>query len=279
MSYVINNLKRFKRLKSNGVEYWFARDIQKLLGYSDWRNFEKAIKRAQASCDSGGRTVKNHFVELDKMVLIGSESERPVTDYALTRFACFLIAMNGDSSKPEIASAQEYFAVQTRRSELAAQIQQAIKRIEERDYLAENQKKLSCAAQSAGVKKFGKFQNAGYRAMYGGMSNSEVKSFKGINNSDKLLDCIGRAELAAHNFRATQADTRLRIENIEGENEAIKVHSEIGRIVRQSMMDAGGKLPEDLPAEVDIKRVKKDVEKYQKYVSTNSSSSVLQQHS
>lgn len=264
MNNVISNLGTLKRVSKNGTQFWLARELQHLLGYSKWSNFQNAIKRAQDSCDSGKRAATNHFAEVGKMVAIGSESERPVKDYALTRFACYLIAMNGDSSKPEIAAAQEYFAVETRKSELALQIQQAKARIEYREDVKINNKKLSDAAHAAGVLNFAKFHNAGYEAMYGGLNSSEIKEYKGIPENQSLLDRIGRAELAANNFRITQAETKLQVENTEGENEAIKVHAETGKLVREAMGKAGKTLPEDLRAEPHIREVEELVRKHAK---------------
>lgn len=258
---IINQLN-FLRHMANGAEYWLAREMQSILGYSEWRNFENAIERAKASCVSSGKRIENHFVDVTKMVPVGSDSKRQIKDIALSRFACYLIAMNGDPSKPEVASAQEYFAIQTRKSELALQIEQARQRIDERDFLTANQKKLYDAARAVGVERFGKFQNAGYKAMYGGMDNQEVKAYKGIEKSDALFDRISRAELAAHNFRSTQAETRLIVEKIDGEEEAINVHAETGKLVRQTMKQAGGTLPEDLPIEPHIKNIRNAVAKY-----------------
>ena len=274
MNRVITKFDALKRVSKNGANFWLARDLQQLLGYSKWSNFQNAIKRAQDSCDRGGTYARNHFAEVGKQASMRSESERPVKDFALSRFACYLIAMNGDPSKPEIAAAQEYFATETRKSELVLQMQQAKARIEERGFVTLNNKKLHNAAQTAGVRNFARFNNAGYQAMYGGLNSSEIKKYKGISEKEGLLDRIGRAELAANNFRITQAETKLQVENTEGEDEAVRVHAETGMIVRETMGKAGKILPEDLPAEPHIKEVKKLVKKYDNHIRVNSGHAV-----
>lgn len=271
MYNIINKLEKSKKKAKNGVEYWRARDLQEILGYSEWRNFSKVIEKAKRSSRENGRDNTNHFVESNKMVCIGegSKSKRPVKDYILSRYASYLIAMNGDSKKPEVASAQEYFAVQTRISETNTNILNAKKRVDERERLTENTKKLNNVAQMVGVKRFGKFQNAGYESMYGGLNNQEIKNYKNIPSGDKLFDRIGRAELAAHNFRATQAEIRLSTGDVSGENDAIKIHSETGKYVRDTMRKAGGEYPEDLKIEPHIKETKKMLKKFQTYKKIN----------
>jgi len=267
MYNIINNLNGLMKKDPNDKEYWIARDYQKILRYKEWRDFNSVIEKAIAACENNKRPSKNHFVQLPKMVAIGSGASKKIDDYALSRYACYLIAMNGSSNKVEVASAQEYFAVETRKSELSTDylIEKANERITQRDQLTVNQKKLNAAAQSAGVTRFGKFQNKGYEAMYGGLNNDEIREYKGVEGSDKLFDRIGRAELAAHNFRATQAETRIIAEKVASEDQAINIHQETGQLVRRAMKEAGGSYPEDLPIEEHINEAKEVVNKYKAF--------------
>lgn len=192
----------FEELKQSnefGAEYWSARDLQPLLGYSQWRRFEQAIERAMTSCEQSGNQPENHFAGAGKMVDLGSGSQRQLDDYHLSRFACYLIAQNGDPRKPEIAQAQKYFAVQARRQELTDQLAADLERLEIRKQTAEEFKALSGAAQQAGVQNrlFGVFHDAGYKGLYGGLGNDDIKARKGIPGKENLMDRMNATELAA----------------------------------------------------------------------------------
>ncbi len=243
-----------KRQTRGGVDYWFARELQEPLGYTTWRNFSEAIDRARQACESVGGDPSQHFADVSKMVSLGSGSQRAVPDVALTRYAAYLTAMNGDSAKPEIAAAQAYFAVQTRRQEQADALSQADARIGLRHRLKENVKALGHAASESGVERFGLFHDAGYRGLYG-MGLSRIKAKKGIAQKEDLFDRAGRAELAANDFRITQTEDKLRREGIIGELNAMKTHQEVGREVRQTIGTLGGVMPEELPAEPSIKKL------------------------
>src|SRR3972149_2711016 len=171
-----------KQINPHGAEYWSARDLQPLLGYSQWRRFEQAIERAITSCTESGNNPGYHFADAGKMVELGSGSTREVPDYHLSRFACYLIAQNGDPRKPEIAQAQKYFAIQTRRQELSEQLAADVERLELRKQPPEEFKALSGAAQQAGVQNrmFGIFHDAGYKGLYGGLGNDQIKARKGV---------------------------------------------------------------------------------------------------
>ncbi|MDR1849286.1 MAG: DNA damage-inducible protein D [Zoogloeaceae bacterium] len=253
------SFESLKQLNEHGAEYWSARDLQPLLGYSQWRRFEQAVERAISSCKQSGNPSENHFAGAGKMVDIGSGSVRDVDDYHLSRFACYLIAQNGDPRKPEIAQAQKYFAIQTRRQELSDQAAADQERLELRKQTSEEFKALSGAAQDAGVQSrmFGVFHDAGYKGLYGGLGRDAIKQRKAIPEKDHLLDRMNATELAANQFRMTQTRDKLERERIHGQAEAIQTHEQVGREVRQAIQRIGGTLPEDIPPAEHIKEVEK----------------------
>jgi DNA-damage-inducible protein D len=248
-------LDAVKNVSKGGIEYWRGRDIQSVLGYATWENFEGVIKRAKVSCESTGEDSINHFRDTTKMVVVGSGAEVKVRDCFLDRYACYLIAMSGDTSKPEIGIAQAYFAVRTRLSELEDALSDDEKRILLRDRVKDANKYLNMAAKKAGVQNYGLFHDAGYRGLYG-LTNADIKRRKGIPKNEDLLDCAGRVELAANEFRITQAEDRLTKQKIQGEKAAAFTHHQVGQEVRNSIKKIGGTMPENLPAEVPIKKLK-----------------------
>jgi DNA-damage-inducible protein D len=254
----INKLNSLTLLLKDDVEIWMARDIQPVLGYQKWSNFLETIERARAACRGVGIDPKDHIAATSKKIEIGKGATRVVDDYFLSRYACYLIAMNADSSKPEIAAAQTYFAIQTRRME-QQDAQDALQRLEMRERVRDANKELNNAAHEAGVlsSKFGIFHDAGYRGLYT-MSLREIKERKGIDKDD-LLDRAGHAELAANYFRITQTEQKLRRDNVNGERKAIDTHKEVGAKVRSTIKELGGTMPEDLPAEKPIKQLKKEI--------------------
>jgi DNA-damage-inducible protein D len=249
------DFEAIKQVSPYGAEYWSARDLSKLLGYADWRNFEIAIKRAITSCNQIGQDPTNHFRDITIMATIGSGAKRQIKDYVLSRFACYLIAQNGDPEKFEIAHAQAYFAIAARAYEVHQLKEEQDERLRLRERIAENNKALSEAAMKAGVlsRNFGVFQNAGYRGLYAGMSVDEIKHKKGIGEKEDVLDRMGRAELAANDFRITQTEEKLRNDQIIGQSIAIETHFEVGKKVRNAIEDIGGTMPEKLPAEPSIR--------------------------
>ncbi len=254
--------KGFEQLKlvsPHGAEYWSARDLQPLLGYNHWRSFDKAIAKAITSCRQSGNDPEHHFARARKVVPLGSGSEREVRDYHLSRFACYLIAQNGDPRKPEIALAQKYFAIQTRRQELSDAYQHDMERLELRKQTTEEFKALSGAARNAGVqnKMFGVFHDAGYKGLYGGLGSEQIKTRKRIGKSENLLDRMGTTELAANQFRMTQTREKLAKEAIQGQQRAIDTHKQVGKEVRDAIRRIGGTMPENLPPAEDIKQVRK----------------------
>ncbi len=245
-----------KQLSPYGAEYWSARELAPLLGYDSWRRFEDTIDRAKAACRNASQEIGDHFASAVKMVSIGSGAQREVEDYALSRFGCYLVAMNGDPRKPEIASAQVYFAVQTRRAEQWDEMREALaERVERRQQLADANKQLNAVAQERGVnsRSFGRLHDAGARGLYGGMGVREVKAYKGIGASEDLADRMGPAELAANLFVRTQTTEKIRNEQILGQERVIDAHYTVGDETRQLIDRIGGTPPEDLPPEPSIR--------------------------
>lgn len=256
------NFEDIKKIDENGIEYWMARELMLLLAYSEWRNFEEVIGKAARACMESGQAVDNHFVRVTKMVKIGSDTMREVRDYKFDRYACYLIAQNGDSNKSEIALAQTYFAVQTRRQEIFEQLPDSDKRLFIRNEVLDYNKKLFKTAKQSGVTKFGTFNDAGYRGLYD-MPLSDIEQKKGVKKGD-LLDTAGSTELAANLFRITQTDEKLRKDKIEGDRAASHAHFMVGGKVRQTIKDIGGTMPENLPAEKHIKEIKREVRQLRK---------------
>jgi len=246
-----------KKIDENGVEYWEARELLALLGYEKWQNSEEVIARAALACVNSGQDVDNHFTKLSKMVEIGSNTVRQIIDYKVDRYACYLIAQNGDPKKPEIALAQTYFAIQTRRQEIFEQLPDIEKRLFIRDEVSDHNKKLFKTAREAGVSRFGLFNDAGYQGLYGS-SLSEVERKKGIKKGE-LLDRAGSTELAANLFRITQTDEKIRKDKIKGDRAAANTHFMVGGKVRQTIKEIGGVTPENLPTEKHIREVKKEL--------------------
>lgn len=269
---IIESLDAIKKVHTNGIEYWLARDLQSLLGYAQWRRFAEAIERAKQACEMAGGDPQNHFADIGKKVSVGSGGQREVGDIALTRYAAYLTVMNGDPTKTEIAAAQVYFAVQTRRQELSDEENQTDARIEIRDRIKENVKALNSAAKEAGVQSFALFHDAGYRGLYGGLGLSEIKEHKGLGTNENLMDRAGRAELAANEFRITQAEEKIRRENVKGDVNARRTHGSVGREVRETIKKLGGDMPESLEPQPSIKKLSSARKKQRKDLPPSSQS-------
>jgi DNA-damage-inducible protein D len=239
------------------VEYWEARELMPLLGYSKWQTAEELIARAARACINSGQNLDDHFTVTSKMVKIGLDSVRKVVDNRLSRYACYLIAQNGDPNKPEIALAQTYFAIQTRKQEIFDQLSADEKRLFIRNEVSEHNKKLMSTAKRAGVTKFGSFNDSGYLGLYG-MHLSDIEQKKNIKKGE-LLDRAGSTELAANLFRITQTDDKINKERIQGDTAATQTHFMVGGKVRQTIKDIGGTMSEHLPIEKHIKEVKKEI--------------------
>lgn len=253
------NFEDIKKIDENGIEYWDARELLPLLGYQKWEKAKDVIARAARACINSGQDVDNHFHQSVKMVKIGSNTVRKVRNYKLDRYACYLIAQNGDSKKTEIALAQTYFAIQTRKQEIFEQLPDIAKRLFIRNEVSDHNKKLFKTAKQAGVTKFGLFNDAGYRGLYG-IPLSEIERKKGIKRRE-LLDRAGSTELAANLFRITQTDEKLKKDRIEGDHSASQTHFMVGGKIRQTIKEIGGTTPEYLPVEKHIKEVKKEVKR------------------
>ena len=242
-----------KHINEYGQEFWYARELQTVLDYAQWRRFEELIDKAKSACIKSGNNESDHFANVGKMVDIGSGAQREIDDYALSRYACYLIAMNGDPRKQVIANAQTYFAVKTRQQELIEDFDQLTedqKRLEIRSQMVAHNKSLAEAAQQAGVetsKDYAIFQNRGYQGLYGGLGMREIHARKGLKKSQKILDHMGSTELAANLFRATQTEEKLRRDNVHGKENANQTHYAVGAKVRQTIRELGGTMPEDLP--------------------------------
>ncbi len=256
--------EQIRQQGAEGGEYWSARDLANILGYdTNYRNFKRAIEKAETACVNSGRAVEDHFADARKMVTIGSGAQRSLEDMHLSRYACYLTVQNADSSKPNVSLGQTYFAVQTRRQEQAdelASLSEDQKRLYLRGQVADHNRQLAEAAGQAGVvqgRDFAVFVDHGYMGLYAGLRARDIHTRKGLARKDHILDHMGSTELAANLFRATQTDEKLRRDNIQGKQNANRTHYEVGKAVRKTIEDLGGTMPENLPTPTDsVKEVK-----------------------
>lgn len=268
VKYSEQTFESIKHVNEYGEEYWLARELQLVLEYAQWRRFSDAIERAKLACKNSGFAVEDHFADIGKMVDIGSGAERQIDDVMLSRYACYLIVMNGDPRKEVISIGQSYFAVKTRQQELIdnyEQMSEDQKRLAIRNEMIAHNKSLAEAAQMAGIedqREYAIFQNKGYQGLYGGLGAKEIHARKGLKKSQKILDHMGSTELAANLFRATQTDEKLRRENIQWKQVAYDTHYEVGKKVRQTIKELGGTMPEDLPTpQKSIAQIEREQEK------------------
>jgi len=262
-----------RQLDAEGNEFWIARQLAKVLDYSEYRHFQPVIERAKESCRNSGNPVEDHFEDVLDMVDIGSGAKRQIADLRLSRYACYLIVQNGDPSKQVIANGQTYFALQTRRQELSdnetfARLSENDKRLAIRNELAEHNKHLAAAAKDAGVETpldYAIFQDHGYKGLYGGRGAKDIHAIKGLKKSQKILDHMGSTELAANLFRATQTEEKLRRDKVRGKQKANQTHFEVGKKVRQTIDELGGTMPEALPTpEKSIQQIESAKKKLEK---------------
>lgn len=266
--YSEETFESIKHVDKYGYEFWYARELQSVLEYTEWRNFQKLIEKAQTACENSDMAVDECFVEVNKTSPMPNGGVKLIDDYILSRYACYLIVMNGDPRKEVIAVGQTYFAVKTRQQELIDhydELSEEQKRLAIRKEMIAHNKSLAEAAQIAGVeagRDFAIFQNKGYQGLYGGLGAKEIHARKGLKENEQILDHMGSTELAANLFRATQTDEKLRRENIRGKEKANQTHYEVGRKVRQTIAELGGTMPEDLPTpEKSIKQIESEQKK------------------
>ncbi len=262
-----------RHVSEEGSEFWLARALAKVLDYSEYRHFLPVIERAREACRNSGQRIVDHFEEVLEMVGIGSGAMRELANFRLSRYACYLIVQNGDPGKPVIANGQTYFALQTRRQELAsdtmfAQLTEDEKRLAIRHELAAHNKDLAAAARQAGVQTgpdYAIFQDHGYRGLYGGLSAKDIHARKGLNKTQKILDHMASTELAANLFRATQTEEKLRRDQVRGKQRANETHFEVGKKVRRTIKELRGTMPEELPTpKASIKQIESAKKKLEK---------------
>ena len=259
------NFEAIKHIREDGTEYWSARDLNLVLQYQKWENFAKVIDKAKIACKNSQYEVDDHFPEVRKMVQIGSNTGREVLDYELSRYACYLIVQNGDPRKEVIALGQTYFAIQTRRQEVADyfnQLDEDNKRLVVRGDIKQWNKMLLEAAHNAGVitnEEYANFQNAGYMGLYGGLTVADIHKRKNLKENEKILDFMGSTELIANLFRISQTEDKLKKDKINSCEKATSTHYTVGKKVRKAIEDIGGTMPEDLPTpNKSIKQIEKE---------------------
>ena len=268
MGYSESIFESIKHVEENSREFWYARELSKVLNYTEFNKFMPVIRRAMVACQQSGNDVSDHFAQVGEMVRIGSGAEREFESYKLSRYACYLIVMNGDARKEIISLGQTYFAVKTRQQELIEDYEQLTeeqKRLAIRNEMKEHNKSLAEAARNAGVVQpmdYAIFQNRGYQGLYGGLGAKEIQARKRLKKNQQILDHMGSTELAANLFRATQTDEKLRRDNVKGKQLAGEVHYAVGKKVRQTIAELGGTMPENLPTpSKSIKQIEKEQEK------------------
>ena len=261
----MKSLEEIKKIREDGTEYWNARELSEVLQYKKWENFAKVIDRAKLACNNSGFEIRDHFPEVRKMVEIGSNTVRELLDYELSRYACYLIVQNGDPRKEVIALGQTYFAIQTRRQEVADyfnQLDEDNKRLVIRGDIKQWNQMLLEAAHNAGVitnQEYAEFQNAGYMGLYGGLTVDDIHERKKLKDNEKILDFMGSTELIANLFRISQTEEKLKKDKIHNCSKATSTHYEVGAKVRKAIEDIGGTMPEDLPTpEKSIKQIEKE---------------------
>jgi len=259
------SFEAIKQTDANGIEFWFARDLQRVLNYAKWENFSQVIERAMLACKNSGIAVADHFPDVRKTIKMPKTAEKQVVDYKLTRYACYLIVQNGDPRKEIIALGQTYFAIQTRRQELADafnQLDENNKRLVVRGNIKQWNQLLAQAAHNAGViteEEFAVFQNAGYMGLYGGLTVAAIHRKKGLKEKEKILDFMGSTELIANLFRISQTEEKLKIDQVSTASEANETHYKIAEKIRSAMIDMGTTLPENLPTpEKSIQAVERE---------------------
>lgn len=258
-------------LDETNIEFWFARELMLLLGYERWENFEKVIERAIESCGASSATVSDHFREVTKMVQLGSGAKRIIKDYMLTRYACYLIAQSGDTKKEEIAFAQSYFAVQTRKQELIEERMAYVERTEARGRLRESEKRLSQNIYERGVDDagFGRIRSKGDTALFGGYTTQDMKQRLGIKENRPLADFLPTLTIAAKNLATEMTNYNVEEKDLQGESAITTEHIQNNSSVR-NMLEQRGIKPENLPASEDIKKLERRINSQEKQLAEQS---------
>ena len=237
------SFEEIKHIDEFGGEYWYGRELMKVLQYSNWQNFEKIINKAKISCENSDIRAFEHFTDVSKLSKRNNNAEVLINDYKLSRYACYLIAQNGDSRKKVIATAQTYFAIQTRKQELTekeySMLTEDDKRFYQRDLARKGNYSLNQAAKNAGVKNFDKFHNSGYKGLYNGETADDIAKRKGLRYREDILDNMGSEELAANLFRITQTESKLKKDKIKTEKGANDTHYRIGKNIREVIAKNG----------------------------------------
>ena len=254
-----------KHIDKFGNEYWYARELQNILGYHQWRSINDLIERAKVACQESKYNINDHFAVQRKMIKLAKGATRNVVDYKLSRYACYLIVMNGNPKKEIIALGQTYFAIQTRKQELSEkeynELTEEEKRFYQRNLTRKGNYSLNITAKNAGVKNFDKFHNSGYKGLYNGETADDISKRKKLRYREDILDNMGSDELIANLFRISQTEQKLKNENIKLENEANKTHYEVGKEIRNTIKKLGGTMPECLPTpDKNLKELEKNLQ-------------------
>jgi DNA-damage-inducible protein D len=254
-----NSFEAIKHINKYDSEYWKARELAKVLEYSEYRFLISVIDKAKTACKNTGQLIEDHFEDVHDMVQIGSGAKRKLPDIHLSRYACYLIVQNADPSKEVVALGQTYFAIQTRRQEVSGQFMEDQRRVLLREDIKGKNKKLAKVATNAGVLNYGIFQNFGYMGLYGGLTQEDIHKRKKLKKSQRILDHMGSEELGANIFRITQADAKLKREGIIGQEKANRAHFVVGETVRKTIHELGGNMPENLPTPDSVKKAEKRI--------------------
>lgn len=261
--YTEKIFEEIKHIDENGDEFWYARELMSILEYLKWGNFIKVINKAKLSLKNTDITESKHFADVGKTIQMPKNATKEISDIKLTRYACYLIVQNADPRKKSVALGQQYFAIQTRKQELAEtdfeELSEDDRRLKLREDVKDFNKKLAKEAKNVGVQNFGKFQNFGYKGLYNGETADDIKKRKNLNEKEQILDHMGSTELAANYFRITQTEERLKKGDIQGEDKANNTHFNIGKKVRETMIEISGTKPEELSTpEKSIKQLQKE---------------------
>lgn len=259
--YTEKNFEDIKHIDDSGNEYWEGRELQQVLGYKEWRYFSSVIEKAQIACSQSNNNINSHFGVNTKIVLAGSTT-KPIIDYKLSRYACYLIVQNANPKFKTVALGQTYFAIQTRRMELTeaeySKLSEDEKRLYRRKQTKDGNKVLYKIAREKGVKNFDKFTNAGYKGLYNGETANDIAKRKGLRYREDILDNMGSTELGANVFRITQTEALLEKQEEKSENMATDTHYKVGKAIRKVIEELGGTMPEDLPTpDKSIKEIEK----------------------